>query len=159
MNDIRALFTNKTEQLFWSKVDMRGPSDCWNWTANKDRRGYGQVMLRDHKPRRASHIALTLDGRPRVDDLHAMHSCDNPPCVNPAHLKWGTIADNARDKSAKGRCHDTSGEKNAHAKLTESDVRTIRSSDMTQRALGAIYGVTHTVIGRIKRGQKWQCVK
>ena len=36
-------------------------------------------------------------------DLFAMHICDNPPCVNPNHLVWGTALDNNRDTILKGR--------------------------------------------------------
>jgi hypothetical protein len=158
-DDISSLITDRTERLFWAKVDKRGPDDCWPWKGPLNRGGYGQVMLRDHKPRRAHHLALHFDGRPRPGDLHTLHSCDNRKCVNPAHLRWGTVAENAQEKVARGRAHDTSGERNAHHKLTEDQVRAIRESSKTQRALAAEYQVTHTVIGRIKRRQKWKCVE
>ncbi len=154
-DDISKLFTDQTERLFWAKVDKRGPDECWPWTASSDRRGYGQVMLRDHRPRRAHHLALHFDGRPRPGDLHSLHSCDNPPCCNPAHLRWGTIAENAKEKSERGRCPDTSGTNNAHHKLSETQVRAIRTEEGSHRSLGAKYGVSHTVIGQIKRRQKW----
>ncbi len=157
--DISNLFTERTERLFWKKVDKRGPDDCWLWLASCDRRGYGQVMLRDKRPRRAHHLAMHFDGRPRPGDLHSLHSCDNPPCVNPAHLRWGTNAENTQEKMIRGRCHDTSGERHARHKLTEQDVRDIRHAPGTHRALAENYGVTHTVIGQIKRRQAWQCVE
>lgn len=156
---ISELFDEKLPARFWAKVDVRSPDECWLWKATTDRQGYGAIMMRDHKPRRAHHVALYLDGRPRPDGAHTLHSCDNRACVNPKHLRWGTIAENARDKAAKGRCPDTSGERNAHHKLTEEQVRVIRASDESQRALGAIYGVSHSIIGRIKRREDWKCVE
>lgn len=159
-DDISNLITDKTERLFWAKVERRGPDECWPWQASGDRRGYGQVMLRDHRPRRAAHMALHFDGRPRPGSLHSLHSCDNPRCCNPAHLSWGTIAENAQGKSQRGRCPDTSGENNAHHKLTEEQVRAIRASNKSQRTLAKEYGLaSHTTIGRIKRDENWRCVE
>jgi hypothetical protein len=159
-DDISTLITDRTETIFWAKVDRRGPDECWPWQGSADRRGYGQVMLRDHRPRRAHHLALHFDGRPRPGNLHCLHSCDNPSCCNPAHLRWGTIAQNAKEKSERGRCPDTSGERNAHHKLTEDQVREIRSSTETHRALAAKYGLSsHRTIGRIKRHEKWRCIE
>ena len=158
-DDISNLITHRTERLFWEKVAKRGPDECWEWLGPLNRGGYGQVMLRDKRPRRAHHMALHFDGRPRAGDLHSLHACDNRSCVNPAHLRWGTVKENAQEKSARGRCPDTSGERNAHHKLTEQDVRDIRASTETHRALAAKYGTSHTTIGQIKRLQKWRCVE
>jgi len=150
--------TDKMHARFWSKVDRRGADECWPWTASINTGGYGQFIIKAGLIRRAHQMALYLSGNPRIGDLHALHSCDNRACCNPAHLRWGTIAENAWDKSQRGRCRDTSGERNANHKLTEADVRQIRETDGTHRALAAAYGVAHTVIGQIKRGEKWRCI-
>jgi hypothetical protein len=91
------------EQRYWERVDRRGPDDCWPWTAGRTKDGYGR-LCRNGRDTYVTHIALELDGRPRPPGrLEACHTCDNPPCCNPAHLWWGTTADNARDSSEKGR--------------------------------------------------------
>lgn len=41
--------------------------------------------------------------------MWVMHSCDNPPCVNPAHLSVGTPRDNALDMHRKGRANNVPG--------------------------------------------------
>lgn len=83
---------------FWSKVDKREADECWPWLGTVNHRGYGRLS---NKP--ATHIALSLDGRPRPVGAMALHSCDNPPCCNPAHLRWGTAADNVADMVSRKR--------------------------------------------------------
>lgn len=105
----------------------------------------------------ATHISLALAGRPRPGDAHACHTCDNPQCVNPAHLWWGTLTDNNRDMHAKGRWKrmEMKGEKSPTAKLTEADVLEIRASDKYQYVLAREYGVTQAMISRIMRRLAW----
>ena len=76
---------------------------CWIWHGAKDGKGYGQIRI-DGKNRIATHVALELAGHPRTDERPcALHKCDNPACVNPDHLWWGTFRENTRDMMAKGR--------------------------------------------------------
>jgi hypothetical protein len=42
-------------------------------------------------------------GRPIGEGLHALHSCDNPPCINPEHLREGTVSANLKESWDKGR--------------------------------------------------------
>jgi len=89
-----------------------------------------------------------------------MHTCDNPPCVNPAHLRIGTIGDNNRDRSNKGRGRENrqSGTDNPNAKLQESDVREIIAAlreGETQMAIASRFGVKQPQVSRIARRVQW----
>jgi hypothetical protein len=91
---------------FWEKVDKPGGADaCWLWTGTPDVNGYGKLWWFDHtnKGKFAHRISWELHNGPIPDGLFVLHSCDNPPCVNPKHLFLGTQLDNMRDMVAKGR--------------------------------------------------------
>lgn len=95
-----------TEDRFWTYVDRRGgPDACWPWQAATDKDGYGKFQHGPHGGQehiRAHRYALrvTVGG----DGEATLHwKCDNPPCCNPAHPRWGTQTENRADCTAKGR--------------------------------------------------------
>lgn len=140
------------EARFWAKVDKRGPDECWPWTGSSDQHGYGQIWL-DGKMPRATHISLSLDGKPRPGDADALHSCDNPPCVNPSHLRWGTALDNVADARNRGRI--ARGESNGQCKITETDVVAIRNASGLHREIALAFGVSAHLVSLIRRRKRW----
>jgi hypothetical protein len=88
---------------------------------------------------------------------HAAHSCGNGHlgCVTPRHLSWKTPSENADDKLVHGTAQR--GEKHAHAKLTENQVRIIRELKGTasQTTLAERFGVSPTTIGQIHNRRVW----
>lgn len=121
--------TVPVEQRFWNAVN-KVDAGCWEWTASRDRDGYGSFRAEIHgiqvtKAHRYSYILHT--GEVISPNLVVMHSCDNPCCVNPAHLSSGTSAQNTADMVAKNR-HRGAGRIAQAAKvsrLSDDDVRAI----------------------------------
>lgn len=83
------------------------PGECWIWAGSTDRDGYGLATVKDPKRTRGAHrLAAARARNVDVDELAGqvvMHTCDNPPCVNPSHLRVGTQLENVRDMHAKRR--------------------------------------------------------
>lgn len=124
--------------LFWSFVDKKKKNECWLWKGYKDNNGYGKIVVpffifHPHKgPQLAHRVAMFLHHRAFDRNSCVLHNCpngDNPSCVNPRHLWFGTIKDNNRDMIKKGRFKHHGGllgEANPFSKLKEDDVKKIR---------------------------------
>lgn len=141
-------------ERFWERVERGEPDECWMWKGANDLAGYGIIGNGNGKRLRAARVAFFLaHGRwPKV----ARHTCDTPGCCNAAHILDGTLADNNRDKTERGR--DCRGSAHGQAKLTESDVLEIRTliGLCTARAIAREYGVSDTAILAIKKEKTWQ---
>lgn len=101
MNHILPL-TEKDRKRFWAKVERRD-GECWPWLGAKTPEGRGRFMLRGKNvvaPRVAWAIANGSE-----PEMLVLHRCDNPNCVNPAHLWLGSNRDNCVDMASKGRHH------------------------------------------------------
>lgn len=84
---------------YWSLVIVQ--EGCWDWSGYKQPEGYGTFP--HAKTWYAHRVSWELHNGPIPDGMHVLHTCDNPPCSNPAHLFLGTVADNMADRKAKGR--------------------------------------------------------
>lgn len=140
---------------FMSKVEKT--ESCWNWKASKHLFGYGWFRF-EGKTTTAHRVSYILHKGTIPKGAHILHSCDNPRCVNPKHLRIGTNSDNREDCVRKNR--QTKGSKNGGAKLNEDSVISIRleynRNKATQRSLARKYKVSLTLINRIVNKKIWR---
>jgi hypothetical protein len=143
------------------KVVEQQTPECIEWPFHRGTKGYGDVRV-DGRYRQATHLALEMAGlpRPAAPGNQALHSCDNPPCVNPAHLSWGTPGENNTQAFARGRTNE--GEHHPMHRLTTEQVREIRSRDYTDpgsvKAVAAEFGIHLTHVYRILDRTRWSHV-
>lgn len=145
-------------ERFEAKVFIDQNSGCWLWMAGTFGDRYGAFKFK-RKTHKASRVALALK-LGRWPSGMALHSCDNPCCVNPDHLREGTALENARDRNGRGR--HSHGESHYAAKLTTSQVREIRilASNKTQsiRQIAEAFSISRIVVWKIAHGVIWKDV-
>lgn len=144
------MFPCKQLQLFMKKIEIKS-NGCWEWQAAKYWTGYGCYSIRG-KNMVASRAMLTLLNGPLDPKCVVMHKCDNPPCVNPKHLKIATQLENIRDCKAKGR-HSPPPR---HGKLSQEIAETIRADPISIQDAAIKYGVSYTSIWTIRAGKAYR---
>lgn len=135
--------------------DVVWPKECIEWNGKRLPKGYGRARICGPNRLVHRHTWEMFNG-PIPAGLHVLHSCDNPPCFNVAHLFLGTNADNIADRDSKSR--STWGERNKMSKLTADDVHEIRTAFLlgaTAKDLASLYGVLDFTIYKITSGTRW----
>jgi hypothetical protein len=130
----------------------KGSSDeCWLWTAFRTSRGYGHFRhTGTHEI--ASHAAYRLLIGPIPDGMDVMHSCDNPPCVNPAHLSIGTRRQNMHDARVRRRL--VVGDQHWNSKLTTEQVEFARTSSLSTHKAAKVLGISQSHVCNIRLGKR-----
>lgn len=138
-----------------SHIEMSG--DCWVWTGHRTSNGYGRITVLG-KVRLSHRVSWAVHHGPVSDGMRVLHRCDNPPCINPAHLFLGTSADNNADMRAKGRDAVLAGERNGRAKLTAQQVREIRAAVLVEdkATVARRFRISRRTVLRIVVGDIWR---
>jgi hypothetical protein len=147
-------------ERFHSKYEGAGPTRCWNWKAGKNPKGYGEFRFQGKK-KYAHRVAWFLEHGEWPDSECLRHRCHNPSCVNPAHLRPGTLAENNRDMFEAGRGNPTTktGPEHGNA-ITEQQVINVNSlldAGWSSRKIAEYVGIGATTVLRIKNGEHWPC--
>jgi len=142
------------EELF-DRTIPEPNSGCWFWDGKCDRAGYGVVATR---PRHLSahRLAYQLFCGEIPEGGCILHSCDQPSCINPDHLRVGSHGDNSNDRVARGRAAGPKGERHAAALLSASDVLAIRADTRRHRLIAADYGISARHVSSLKAGLYWK---
>ncbi len=150
----------RTER-FWDSVEIGGPDDCWPWTGAIKAHGYGK-FYRGYEEWLTHRFAYHSQTGEELDPKDCvLHTCDNPPCCNPAHLFTGTREDNIMDMVGKNRQHRPIGVHNQNARLDADKVRLIRkehAEGLSYRQLAARHNVVKTTIAAVLTGKTWRHV-
>lgn len=146
---------------FWRFVEKRGPDECWEWAGGRNKNKYGVFGLGAASDGRttAHRYSYILHCGEVPQGMIVMHTCDNPPCCNPRHLRLGTHAENTADMHEKNRANRPRGLESSQAKLDDEKVRFIRASPLSTRKLAELLGVGPTTIRGVRNGRVWSHVK
>lgn len=150
----------KAEDERWAKFVTEGaPDECWVWQGWRSPSGYGTFSLnRPGYPKQvvASRAALIRVGVDIPPGMCALHNCDNPPCVNPAHLYVGDRKRNALDCSSRGRHNkDGRGEEHWASRYSDSEVSEWKrryAEGESFKAIARSTGASSSHVSRVVRG-------
>jgi hypothetical protein len=150
------------EIRFWSNVNATNSNNgCWYWQKSKHSFGYGYFRI-NKKTYLAHKLALIFwNNGIEVEGKQVLHSCDNPACCNPAHLRWGTPKNNIYDAIERGRHKKPPvfrGEAHPQSKLKWKDVdeiRGMRSNGVSVKEMATKYKVSINTIYRIISFDNW----
>lgn len=150
----RSDLSERDIRRFEEKVARGGADECWPWLSCKNANGYGVFNLA-RRARRSHRIAYCIEYGECPEDSILLHSCDNPECNNPSHLRLGSRSENAADKVAKGR---QSRGSMTSKRFDDSDAIAIIMSDEPASTLAERLSISPQLVRMIRRGERWKHV-
>lgn len=145
----------KRRKIALMEIDIDKSGSCWEWTGRRNKSGYGLTAIRG-----GSELAHRAYWQLVVGEVHGdmclLHSCDNKKCVNPAHLRIGTHAENMAEAKERNRMRQMRGSDNGMAKISYQIAEEIRADKTSSNvSLAKKYGVSDVVISKVRLGKSW----
>lgn len=154
---------------------MLNNSECIHWSGHTRSDGYGVKYVYGREMRAHRWVYESANG-PIPSGMFVMHLCDNPPCVNIAHLRLGTHADNMRDMREKGRHPGSPGDRNGMRTHPErhphvsgeshgrhvltwggvAEIRDAHASGESTASLARRFGVGYATAQKVVTGKTWK---
>ena len=146
---------NKRRRVALMEIDIDKSGCCWEWIGRKNKSGYGLTGIRSGSElAHRAYWQLVIGEIP--SGMCLLHSCDNKKCVNPAHLRIGTHAENMAEASERNRMRPSKGEKNGRSKISYEIADEIRKDSTSSNVLLAHkYGVSDVSISNVRLGKSW----
>lgn len=134
---------------------------CWLWMGATTDKGYGAIQGggRGSKMLLAHRVSYEIHKGPIPSGMLVLHSCDNPQCINPEHLRLGTQSENILEAFAKGRKYAPiyKGEANPRSKITAEQARFIKAHpELPHTELARLFGVSPNCIRGVRIGRTWK---
>lgn len=147
--------TDNIEERLRHYAPAGAPDECWEWTAALNK-GYGAITVHGSRMRQAHVVAWEIHNDTELPaGMVIRHSCDNPPCTNPAHLELGTHADNSDDRLERGaEAYNGTG----HRHRTDAEVREMRrlyEEGVNMTEISRRFGCSRATAMRICKGQSF----
>lgn len=110
-----------------NRYTINETTGCWEWNLTTDRGGYARMNYKENGKWRVltnlhRHVFLAFNGKLLKSTPIVRHTCNNPSCINPAHLIRGTQKDNVDDAISA----------NTHASLHQNEVRRLTPDERHQ---------------------------
>lgn len=134
-----------TTELRFERSYLKVETGCWEWQGKLDRYGYGSLKV-DNKTTKAHRYSYEKYYGSFNKELHVLHTCDNPKCVNPHHLFLGTNQDNVKDRVNKNRGNSTTKKLSVEAK--KSMLKLLETQP--KKCVADLFGVHVSTVSRVK---------